>query len=128
MMDGTWTEFEKKNFDQKDDEYACLWTVSEGKIVNVETNSVTFDLTAQMSTGTSPVMVYTASNTTFNLYPVTITPNASAYDVLTFTYQTNAEYQRQFVTSERVGEVPATLSEEPEIPAEEVGGETGNNT
>lgn len=127
MMDGTWTEFEKKNFDQKDDEYACLWTVSEGKIVNVETNSVTFDLTAQMSTGTSPVMVYTASNTTFNLYPVTITPNASAYDVLTFTYQNNAEYQRQFVTSKKDSEVPTALSEEPEIPADN-GGETGNNT
>ena len=95
--------------------------------MNVETNSVTFDVTAQMSTGTSPVMVYTASNTTFNLYPVTITPNASAYDVLTFTYQNNAEYQRQFVTSKKDSEVPTALYEET-IPAEEIGGETGNNT
>ena len=85
-------------FDQRDDLLYCIWNASGNRITNIA-DGVAYDMVTSFTKDGSPVMVYEVGGVSFNLYPVQITANGSRYSILTFTYQDNANYQRQFITA-----------------------------
>ena len=85
-------------FDQRDELLYCIWNASGNRITNIA-DGVAYDMATSFTTDGSPVMVYEVGGVFFNLYPVQITANGSRYSILTFTYQDNADYQRQFITA-----------------------------
>ena len=87
-----------RTFYQRDDFLRCAWTVSGNTITNLA-DGIVYTMTPSVDLSGTPVMLYDVGGVTFNLYPVAITANGSNYDVLTFTYQDNVNYQRQFITA-----------------------------
>lgn len=124
-IDSTWTPYDLTNdrtFNQRDVLLACVWTVSGNTITNVKDGTV-YQVTATFNKSGTLIMTYAVGDVMFHMYPVTVTSNASTYDVLTFTYQNNVDYQRQYVKA-----VPFEGNGITSITESDLPGETGEAT
>ena len=127
-IDSTWTPYDLTNdrtFNQRDVLLACVWTVSGNTITNVKDGTV-YQVTATFNKSGTLIMTYAVGDVMFHMYPVTVTSNASTYDVLTFTYQNNVDYQRQYVKAVPFEGNGITSITESDLPAD--GGEATQGT
>lgn len=113
MFGGAWETYAIPNgrvIEQRNEDLlGCIWNATDSKIGNATTN-------VQLS-GDVPVMEYVTDSHTFQLYPVT--EGTADYTLLTFTYQDNADHQRQFITYTPMENGASVVSLEEEVPVTE---------